>query len=199
MKNKEDVLKKVSRTAADKASRVLSKLVDKEINIEVFKAEVKKVYKLDPIIGPEEVVAGIYLPVKGDINGASLLIFPKESAFEMSDLLLKRNSGTTRRLSELDKSALKEVGNIISGSYFSILANMLQIKIVEDVPIFSFDMFGAIVSEIITKFVQKADKALVIEVLFTSKSKKVKGYYLLLFELEQFDAILGSLKSLEDL
>jgi len=189
----ENKLQEVNEQAAVNASDALSKLIDRQVEVEISRTEVKKVEDLSPLIGPEEIVAGIYLPVTGDINGAALLIFPKETAFVLSDLLVKREPGTTHKLSELDTSALKEVGNIISGNYLTILSNVLQIKIIEHIPNFSFDMFGAIVSQIITAFAQNTEKALVIEIEFTFKPETFKGYFLLLFELEQFKAMLGSL------
>ena len=189
----ENKLHEVNEQAAVNASEALSKLIDRQVEVEISKTEVKKVEDLSPLIGPEEMVAGIYFPVTGDINGAALLIFPKETAFVLSDLLVKREPGTTHKLTELDKSALKEMGNIISGNYLTVLTNVLQIKIIEHIPNFSFDMFGAIVSQIITDFAQKTEKALVIEIEFTFKPETFKGYFLLLFEVEQFKAMLGSL------
>jgi len=189
----ENKLQEVNEQAAANASDALSKLIDRQVEVEISRTEVKKVEDLSPLIGPEEMVAGIYLPVTGDINGAALLIFPKETAFVLSDLLVKREPGTTHKLTDLDTSALKEVGNIISGNYLTVLANVLQIKIIEHIPNFSFDMFGAIVSQIITAFAQKTQEALVIEIEFTFKPETFKGYFLLLFEVEQFKAMLGSL------
>ena len=106
-------LEQINKEAAEKASAALSKLIDRSVEIGISKAQVKKVEELSPLIGNEEVVAGIYLPVTGEINGAALLIFPRETAFILSDLLVKRPPGTTRKLTKLDESALKEVGNII--------------------------------------------------------------------------------------
>jgi len=189
----ENKFQEVNEQAAVNASEALSKLIDRQVEVEISRTEVKKVEDLNPLIGPEEMVAGIYLPVTGDINGAALLIFPKETAFVLSDLLVKREPGTTHKLTELDTSALKEVGNIISGNYLTVLSNVLQIKIIEHIPNFSFDMFGAIVSQIISDFAQKTQKALVIEIEFTFKPETFKGYFLLLFEVEQFKAMLGSL------
>jgi len=186
-------LQEINEQASAKTSQALSKLTDRSVEVGIFKAEVKKVAKLSPFIGTEDVVAGIYLPVAGDISGAALLIFPKETAFILSDLLVKRPAGTTRKLTPLDESALKEVGNIISGNYLTVLANMLQIKVIEHLPNFSFDMFGAIVSQIITQFAEKTENALVIEIEFIFKPETFKGYFLLLFEVEQFKAMLGSI------
>jgi chemotaxis protein CheC len=188
-----DKLEQINKEAADKASAALSKLIDGPVEVAISDARVKKVESFSPLIGIEDMVAGIYLPVTGDIHGAALLIFPKETAFILSDLLVKRPPGTTRKLTLLDESALKEVGNIISGNYLSVLSNTLQIKVVEHLPSLSFDMFGAIVSQIITKFAQKSEDALVIEIEFTFRPETLKGYFLLLFEIEQFKVMLGSI------
>jgi chemotaxis protein CheC len=191
-------LKEVNEQAALNASKALSKLTGRRVEVKIAKVEVKKVEELSPIIGTEEIVAGIYLPVTGDVKGASLLIFPKETAFTLSDLLVKRKPGTTRKLSELDESALKEVGNIISGNYFTILSNMLKIKIIEHIPSFSFDMFGAITSQIIAKFAQEAAEALVIAIEFTFEPVTLKGYFLLLLRLEEMKIILRQTGAAEE-
>lgn len=189
-------LQEVNKQAALNASRALSKLIDRPVSVHISKPQVKKVEELAPIIGSEEIVTGIYLPVTGDIKGAALLIFPEQTAFTLCDLLVKREPGTTRRLSGLDKSALKEVGNILSGNYLAVFSNILQVKTIEHIPSLSFDMFGAIVSQIITNFAQKVEKALVIEIEFLFKPVALKGYFLLLFELKEINAILGPLDSI---
>ncbi|MFH1768768.1 MAG: chemotaxis protein CheC, partial [Candidatus Omnitrophota bacterium] len=105
----------------------------------------------------------------------------------------KRKPGTTRKLNELDKSALKEVGNIICGSFLTVFSNTLKIKIVENVPSLSFDMFGAVVDVIIAEFAQKAEDALVIEVKFVFEHANIKGYVVLIFGLEEMKAIMKAL------
>jgi len=183
-------LQEINKQAAINVSHALSKLIDSPVTVEVARAEIKNVDQLSPIIGKEEIVAGIYLPITGDVKGASLLIFPKETAFTLSDLLVKRKPGTTRKLTELDQSALKEVENIISGTYFTVMSNRLQIKLIQHIPSFSFDMFGAIISQIITKFAQETEEALIVEIEFIFKPITLKGYFLLLFRLEELQAVL---------
>jgi len=193
--NIEDKFQKINKIAAVNTSKALSKLIDRPVSIEMTHAEVKNVEDLSPIISPEEITAGIYLPITGDIKGAALLIFPKEAAFSLSDLLVKREPGTTRKLSELDKSALKEVGNILSGNYLAVLSNMMKMKIIEHIPSFSFDMFGAVISQIITEFTQKVEEALVIEIAFIFEPAALKGYFLLLLDFEKLNKILELLES----
>jgi chemotaxis protein CheC len=189
-----DKLTEINERAALDASRALSKLIDTPVSVVINKSETRKVEALDPIISLEEIVTGVYLPITGDIKGASLLIFPKETAFTLCDLLVKRVPGTTRKLTKLDESALKEVGNIISGNYFSTLSNLLQVKIVGHIPSFSFDMFGAVVGQIIAYFAQETKNALVIEMEFVFKPVTLTGYFLLLFKPEEINAVLSGVK-----
>lgn len=189
-----DKLTEINERAASDASKALSKLIDRPTSVVINRPEVKKVEELAPIINPEEIVAGIYLPITGDVTGASLLIFSKETAFTLCDLLVKREPGTTRKLAELDESALKEVGNIVSGNYFSALSNLLQVKIVGHIPSFSFDMFGAVISQIIANFAQETKNALVIEIEFIFEPVTLIGYFLLLFKPEEINAVLGGVK-----
>lgn len=185
----------INKQAALNASRALSKLIDRPIGIEISQPSVKKLNELSPIVDPEEIVATIYLPITGAVKGATLLVFPKETSFTLSDLLVRRELGTTRKLSELDKSALKEVGNILFGNYLTVFSNKLQIKLIEHIPQFSFDMFGAITSQILASFAQDVEEALCIEIEFIFRALKIKGYLLLLFRQEEITAVLRSLKS----
>ncbi len=187
-------LQQINKETALSISHALSKLTDRTVEVSIARAEERTLEEFLPIIDPEEMVAGIYLPVTGRMEGGSLLILPKETAFTLSDLLIRRELGTTRVLTELDESALKEVGNIISGSCLAVLSNTLDIKFVEHVPHFSFDMFGAIVHQVIAKFAQDHRDMLVLEMEFFFLSKTFKGYFLLLFNLEEFNAVGGGSK-----
>jgi len=180
--------------AARFASDALTKLSGEKVNVEISKTEITRIQRKFPDIEPETIVAGIYLPITGEVKGASLLIFPEKIAYALCDVLMKRPVGTTRNLTELDKSALKEVGNIICGSFLTVFANTLKIKIVENVPSLSFDMFGAVVDVIIAEFAQKAENALVIEVKFVFEHANIKGYLVLIFGLEEMKAIIEALR-----
>jgi len=172
----------INKLAAQNTAIKLSKLIGKPVTVNVADAKVKKINEIGGFFDPEEIVAGIHLPVTGAIIGSSLFMLPKEFAFNMCDLLLKRKLGTTRKLTEIDESALKETGNIISGCYLSTLSNLYKIKLIEHVPQFSFDMFGAILDQIITTFAKKVDESLYIEIVYHILHVNIKAYYILLFD-----------------
>ena len=175
-------LQKINKLASASASQALKKLFKQNVELKIPRAKIENIKKLKPIIDPEEMTVGIYLPISGDAKGAALLVIPRETAFALSDMLLKKKPGSTRKLTRLDKAALKEVGNIICGQYFTVFSNMLGIKIVEQLPNFSYSMFGSIISDIIGKFSQLSNEALIVELNMIFKPKVLKAYFLLLFE-----------------
>lgn len=196
--SKTPTLIEISGLAAENASGSLSKLTGETVKVEVSKIEISNTRKSFSGIDPESMVAGVYMPVTGEIKGASLLIFPEKIAFDLCDLLVKRELGTSHQLTELDKSALKEVGNIVCGSFITVLSNTLKIKIIEHIPSFSFDMFGAVTDKIITQFALEEREALVIEVKFVFERIPVRGYLVLMFGLEEMKAIVDALGGIGD-
>ncbi len=187
-------LQEIHENACINISHALTKLSGRKVIVDIINPKISGIKELSPLIDPNEIVAGVYLPVTGQAKGASILVFPKETAFKLCDFLLKRNIGTTKELTELDKSALKETGNIFCGTYFTTLANELKIKIIEHIPEFSFEKFGGILTQIITKFAAKAEKTLVVEIEFMFTDVVLQGYFLLLLEKEQIEQIIGSLE-----
>ncbi|MFH1798871.1 MAG: chemotaxis protein CheC [Candidatus Omnitrophota bacterium] len=175
-------LQEINKIAAEETSLALKKLFKQNVELKIPMAKVSKVEKLKPIVDPEEMTVGIYLPISGDAKGAALLIIPREAAFTLSEILLEKNPGSTRKLTRLDKAALKEVGNIICGQYFTVFSNMLGVKLIEHIPNLSYSMFGSIISDIIARFSRISDEALVIELNIIFKPKVIKIYFLLLFE-----------------
>jgi len=189
---KNNLLTKMSDKAAKKASLALSKLSNEKVAVEFAKSAITKIQSnVLTEIDPESIVAGVYLPITGEIKGATLLLFPKKFAFDLCDILAGRKQGTTRQLTELDQSAIKEVGNIVCGNLMTVFSNILKVRIIEHAPVFSFDMFGAISDQIIVQFAQKTEEVLTIEIKLSLKNIQIKGYILVVLEVKKIEAILN--------
>lgn len=192
-----DALKEVGSIGAGHAARALSKLIGQRIDVNVSIAATVSLTRLPEAVGGrEELVAGVYLPVTGDLEGAVLLVFPQRSVLTLADLLMKREVGAATRLSEMDQSAIKEVGNILSGSCLTALSQFLGVRLVEHIPDLACDMVGALVDSISVKFGQKAEQVLVIVVEMTTEEKvKIIAYFFLLFSLEEAETILKAIRA----
>ena len=192
-----DALKEVGYIGAGHAASALSKLIGQRIDVNVSVAAPVSLTQLPEAVGGrEESVAGVYLPVTGDLEGAVLLVFPQRSVLALADMLMKREVGAATRLSEMDQSAIKEVGNILSGSCLTALSQFLGMRLVEHIPDLACDMVGALVDSVTVKFGRKAEQVLVIVVEMTTQEKvKIMAYFFLLFSLKEAEAILKAIRA----
>lgn len=187
-------LNKMTKDAANNASFALSKLSGELIKVEAKRVDIENVRKNFLKIKPESMVVGIYLPIIGDLTGATLLIFPEDVACKIVGFLLEKKIQTGRKFSELERSTLKEVGNIIGGSFLTVFANTLRIKLIEQAPSLSFDMFGAVIDQVIADFAQHSNEGLLIELEFNFVETQVIGQIVLAFGLEDMNKIFNNLK-----
>lgn len=192
-----DALKEVGYIGAGHAAKALSKMIGQTIDVTVPLASTIPLSELPKSVGGlETLVTGIYLPITGDVKGSVLIIFPQQSALLLADLVMRRKPGTAKDMDAMDKSALKEVGNILSGNCLTALSHFLGMRLVEHIPDLASDMIGAVMDYIIVRFGQKAERALVLEMEFnTRKGLKISGYFFLLFDLEQANLILNAIRA----
>ena len=141
--------------------------------------------------GADQIMAGIYLSVEGDINGSIMFLVGIQEARHLVNKLMMQESDS-QQFSEIELSALKEVGNIITGSYLNSLSTMTNLKMIPSVPYVTVDMAGAILSVPAIEFGMMGDKILLIETQFFDEIK-LSGYFILLPDLEGYKKILTSL------
>jgi chemotaxis protein CheC len=141
--------------------------------------------------GEEQIVVGIYLAVEGDITGSIMFILEKKSA----KLLVSKLTGmpiTEGDFTEIELSALKEIGNIITGAYLNSLAQMTNLKMIPSVPDISTDMLNAILSVPAIEFGIMGDQILLIQTQF-SEDTELNGYFILMPDLESYSKMLKAL------
>jgi chemotaxis protein CheC len=196
-------LEKMAEEGATRASASLSKLINQQVDMQTLAVRALPVEKIPEILGsPEDMVTTVIMGVRGESNGNIMLVYPQQSAINVADLLAKRELGVTTQLSELDKSALKESGNIISGSFLSAISNYLQINMVETIPDIASDMLKATMDFVLARFArQEASEAVAFEIDFQMgtpviTADKIKAYFVLLLDVESTAGVLRSLKDI---
>lgn len=192
-----DVLKELGNIGAGNATTALSTMINTKVDMKVPKVELLSFEELHEIIGGAETnVAGILVTLDGDIDGMMMFVLTTKSAWGLIDILFGRPVGTTAATSEMDEmslSALKEMGNIISGAYISSLSSLTNLTISQSIPYLSIDMAGAILSVPAIEFGKLGDKALLIESQFMDDNNDVTGYFILTPTIDSYNKILTSL------
>ena len=189
-----DVLKEIGNIGAGNATTALAKMMNMKIDMNVPRVDLVPFTNLPDIFGsPEEVLAGIPVQLDGDIKGMMMFLVKEKSAHNLVNSLMGgmiQSSGDG--FSDMELSALGEIGNIIIGAYLSAMSNLTSLKISSSVPYISIDMAGALLSVPAIEFGKLGDKVLLIETQF-GELDFVNGYFLMVPELESYDAILSSL------
>ena len=192
-----DVLKELGNIGAGNATTALSKMINVKIDMRVPKVNLCGFSELAQAMGrEEEIMAGILLLLEGDIDGMMMFLLDINSARALVDSLMAREADESKKASidfdEMEFSARREIGNIITGSYLSALSDLTRLTIVSSVPNLHIDMAEAILSIPAIEFSKVGDKVLLIQTQFDDDSK-ISGYFVLVPELESYDKILSSL------
>lgn len=186
-----DALKEVGTIGAGHAANAISQLAGRKVMISVPEVKAVSLTEVVELAGPpESLVAVVYMNLIGDTQGRSLLIFPRQSAFNLVDILMKRPAGQTKFLKEIDCSAIKEVGNILTGAFLTTLADFLNIALIpSSVPLLAYDMIGAILEALAIEFGEDADYIFCIQTEFTDPTLEIGGSFILVFDRKSLNVI----------
>ncbi|MBH1942012.1 chemotaxis protein CheC [Mobilitalea sibirica] len=190
-----DVLREIGNIGAGNATTALSQMINSKIDMKVPKVDLLEFKELSDIVGgAENIVVGILFTLEGQIDGMMMFMMDLSAARHLVNLLMGTTTDSqTTDFSDMELSALNEIGNIIAGAYLSSLSSLTNMLITSSVPYMSIDMSGAILSVPAIEFGKIGDKALLIETEFGDDIKAVNGYFILIPTLESYGAILSSL------
>lgn len=159
-----DQLKEVVNMGASRAGDVLSKMVGRKVVLTVPEADIEDIKKSIGYFKPNDnIVTAVKANISGDAGGILLFIFPEKSAHIVARLVTHENNETTK-LSDIAKSALREVGNILAGAYLTALANFLKLSILHNVSKVTVGKLDKILSDIIKEIGQSSDITLIFRV-----------------------------------
>ena len=124
-----DVLKEIGNIGAGNATTAIANMLGLRIDMSVPEVAFLPVEELGSAIGAEdEIIVGILLGVEEDIDGSMMFLMDMASAHHIVNKLMMRDDSYSEPFDEMDLSAIKEVGNIIAGSYLSALSGQNLIR-----------------------------------------------------------------------
>lgn len=187
-----DVLRELGNIGAGNATTALAQMLQCKVDMSVPKVGLLEFKEVGAAMGGEEqIMAGIYLGVEGDITGSIMFLLEKSSSrFLVSKLMGMELEGDD--FSEMELSALKEVGNIITGAYLNSLSSITNLKIYPTIPDMTVDMAGAIMSVPAIQFGAVGDRMLLIQTQFFD-DVAIDGYFILIPDMESYSKILAAL------
>ena len=188
-----DVLQELGNIGAGNATTAIASMLSIRIDMNVPKVELLEVSKLGASICPEdEIIVGIFLEIQMDIEGSMMFLMRLDSAQYLVNKLMMRDASYKEEFDEMDLSALKEIGNIIAGSYLPALSTMTNLVISPSIPYLAVDMAASVLSVPAIEFGQYGDYALLIQTEF-GDDVMINGYFILMPEQQSYDKILKGL------
>ena len=188
-----DVLKEIGNIGAGNATTAIANMLNLRLDMKVPKVELIAVEQIGSAIGSEEeIVVGILLGVENDIDGSMMFLMDLTSAHHMVNRLMMRDPEYNADFDDMDLSAIREIGNIIAGSYLSALSGLTQLNMSPTIPYVSIDMAAAILSVPAIQFGMVSDNALMIKTEF-SDDVGINGYFILMPEGDSYEKILRAL------
>ena len=192
-----DALREVANIGAGHAATELSQMTGGTIMISVPQINIARLEDVPPqIAGPEEPVAAVLMNMLGDLTGRTLLVFPKPTAMRLSELMLRRPQGSSVDLGELEQSAIKEAGNILSGAYMNALSDFMGLMLLPSPPSLAIDMSDAVLTTAYLQFGSDRDYVFCVESEFYLQDigERLRGFFLLLPDYASLQAILKAVR-----
>ena len=191
-----DLLNEIGNIGSGNAATALSTMIGKKVEISVPSTKVVPISQIPFLFeNPEEIVCAIKMKMQEDVEGEILLIFNSLTVKELTKILTGNPINDITNLDEFTESMLKEMGNIMCGSYVTALSGFTNFFINPQPPEIAVDMISAILSEVSLSVSVIEDYILLIETSIEIEGidKELSGYLLLLPDEKSLKKILEKL------
>lgn len=176
-----DALKEVGNIGAGHAATALSQLLNAKINLSEPSIDVIKFRDLASRVGHHnQMVAALHMYIRGEAPGQIVVLFDREQAIDFVSTFLKRVIGDIQVFDSIADSTLKEIGNIIAGSYLSAINNLTGQNVLPSVPTLSYGTVQAAFRTLMS--ILPDQDVFLIESSFLDKEKEVSGQFILIPE-----------------
>ncbi len=192
-----DALREVANIGAGHAATALSQMIGGTIMISVPTINISRLEDVPPqVAAPDEPVAAVLMHMLGDLTGRTLLVFPRVTAIRLAELMLRRPEGSSTDFTEMEQSAIKECGNILSSAYMNALSDFMGLMLLPSPPSLAVDMSTAVLTTAYLQFGSDRDYVFCVESEFmmVDVDERLRGFFLLLPDPASLQAILRAVR-----
>lgn len=174
-----DILRELANIGVGNATISLSQLLNQErVRMDVPEVNVAPLQDVPELLGgAEKPVGGIYVEAEGELSLIILFVLSLGSAGKLIGALIPGHPG---ELDEMGRSALLEVGNIITGSYLNALSSMTGTTFTPAPPALAVDMAGAILATVLAEARMVDDYLLLLKTFLHTEATQIDGAVLIL-------------------
>ncbi|MFW6383684.1 MAG: chemotaxis protein CheC [Nanoarchaeota archaeon] len=192
-----DALEEISNITSGNATLALSQTIEKNVEVQIPKAEFLTLDELtEELGGIKKVAMSIYLKVEGDVTGQSIFVFEKEAAMKLVNFILKDGREGSSVMDSFTKSAFGEMANIFTAAYLNALAKLLNLRIIPDVPVVASDYVGPMVEYVFGRVDNPGKKTLCFSTKIKIDGELVNGSFICILDKHSLQKVIDGLESI---
>jgi len=181
-------IQEIANIGTGNAATALAQMIGASVDIDPPQAEFVPLELASERLGAVETpVVAVLTPVVGDAPASILLAFPFDAAASLCGLL------GTDALSDMGRSALQEIGNILTASYLTSICSFTGLSVEPAPPLLAVDMLGAVVDGVLAMAVADTDRVLFLKTAIRIEDAYCDFGFLFVPEAHSVDRLLGAL------
>lgn len=195
----QDALREMFNIGIGRASASLGRMVDDELLLSVprlaFLSRKAVVDEIDHRAGAQH-VAAVRQSFEGALQGEAILLYPEENSLTLLKALLGQET-PLEGLTELERDSLMEVGNILLNACLGAITNMLEVEIVCSLPEYQRGKCASVLERTGSGAPVHDDEKLIFLIVdFLTRGSAVKGYVVLLLDIQALTDLKRELRRL---
>ena len=184
-----ELLNRITTVGAQNAALVLTKMLGTPIEVDFPDVEVISVEEiLNTAPDRDKLYGFVFCKFSGDVDGVAALLLPESSVLTALEAFYGRKLDSIRSMNDTDFSGVKEVGNILIGSFLNALSNAYNITALPTVPDVAVDELAIILEDFSLILMAEEKSELVAfktRLVPQHREGAIFGTLLILFEPEQ--------------
>ena len=189
-----DALSELINIGFGRAASALSILVGQRVMLEAPELDLYPITELEGELKmfSDRLVTSVHQVFTGRLSGDAMLLMDVDSATALIDLI-DGGAGVPHELTQADREALRETGNILLNAFTGSFGNLLQVHISFTVPNLHFDLLRNMMRTLVIDQ-SGVEFALLVHVNFRLMRGGVNGYVIIVMSIKSMEALLDAMR-----
>ena len=189
-----DVLREIANIGSGNAASALSRMLAQPVEIAIPNIKITGFNEAcDFLGGPEAVMVGVLLMLSKSLQGMMMFLLPVDVVCDLVNILTGSDIKRQSDIDEMGFSAIREVANIMSGSFVGAISDMTSMPIDISPPEYTLDMLGSIMSVPSIYYAKISDTLLLIDNELEIAGNKTRASVMLLPDIPSLEKLMSSL------
>ena len=187
-------LYQASCAGAHSAAVAISRLMGRQVRGCNPRALVVSITDIPDFVGdPEGIIVAVYHRLGGDMAGHACVLLPTDSACSAVEWMVGSPPDISAGFDEMSRSAICEIGNIVTCSYVGALAEATGLNFIPEPPGFALDMARSILQTVIATAAIATDQVLLFDTDLAEENGAFHAYFVVIPELASLENTLAAL------